>query len=160
MPPRPAQTTAVLLSVRPRFAASLLDGSKTVEIRRGRAHLQPGATCLLYSSSPERALVGTVRVASTHVALPSVIWAQWGPATGLDRAEFDAYLSESNEATAIVVEGAQRFKTAIPLEELRDRQQGFVTPQSYRFVAEQERQSLLGLRRDRPAFRLAPAIVR
>lgn len=136
--------STVLLSLRPRFAAGLLDGTKTVEIRRGRAHLEQGATCLLYSSSPERALVGTAEVASTHVGPPSVIWDRWGRYTGLARSEFDQYLEGRSEATAIVMEAACRFPVSIPLNELRGRQKGFVTPQSYRFVAEQERHSLLG----------------
>lgn len=135
--------TTVLLSVRPRFAHGLLDGTKTVEIRRGRAHIEPGSTCLLYSSSPQRALVGAVEVETAHTGTPSAIWAEWGHLTGLARCEFDDYLHDSPEATAIVMRAAQRLSTPITLDELRGRQDGFVTPQSYRFVAEQERRALL-----------------
>ena len=135
--------STVLLSVRPRFANGLLDGTKTVEIRRGRAHIERGATCLLYSSSPERALVGLVEVDQAHVGTPSTLWTRWGDLTGLARCEFDEYLRGRLEATAIVIRSAQRLPTPVPLDELRGRQNGFVTPQSYRFLAEQERRALL-----------------
>jgi predicted transcriptional regulator len=135
--------STVLLSVRPRFANGLLDGTKTVEIRRGRAHIEPGATCLLYSSSPERALVGVVEVDNAHVGTPSTLWNRWGKLTGLARCEFDDYLRGRHEATAIVIRSARRLSAPVPLDELRGRQDGFVTPQSYRFLAEQERRALL-----------------
>ncbi|MEX1141104.1 MAG: hypothetical protein WD399_06770 [Thermoleophilaceae bacterium] len=136
-------SATVLLSVKPRFATLLLDGTKTVEIRRGRVRLEDGATCLLYSSSPERALVGTVEVGTTETGHPSDIWDRWGSRTGLRRDEFDDYLRDCAMATAIVIREVQQLESPIPLDVLRNRREGFVTPQSYRFVADEERRLLL-----------------
>ncbi len=139
----PPETRVALVSVRPRFAAALLDGSKSVEVRRRRAHLADGALCLLYASSPERALVGAIRVAHTDTDGPDALWRRWGVRTTLDRAEFDAYLAGCAQACAIVVASAVAFTEPIGLHDLRRRHHAFVPPQSYRFLATGEYASLL-----------------
>jgi predicted transcriptional regulator len=132
-----------LLSVRPRFAEALLDGSKTVEIRRRQAHIADGAICLLYASSPVRALVGAISVEATDTDLPEVLWSRWGAHTGLQRDEYDDYLKDSVTACAIVVSDAVAFPRPVELSELRRRHRSFVTPQSYRFLGTGELTSLL-----------------
>lgn len=134
---------AAILSVRPRFAEALLDGSKTVEIRRRRARITSGSVCLVYASSPMRALVGAIQVQFTDLGTPDSLWQRWGAETGLGRAEYDAYLVDSSEPCAIVVRAATRFASPVALSELRRRQHAFVTPQSYRFLREGELASLL-----------------
>jgi predicted transcriptional regulator len=134
---------AALLSVRPRFAEALLDGSKTVEVRRRAARLFPGALCLVYASSPACALLGALRVASVDVDDPETLWRRHGDQTALERPEFDAYLSGSPVACAIAVAEAVTFAQPVPLSELRRRHSSFVTPQSYRFLASDEMAALL-----------------
>lgn len=135
---------AALLSVRPRFATALLDGSKTVELRRRRARLAHGAICLLYASSPQRALVGAIRVAETDTDSPDVLWQRWGSHTALNRSEYDSYLAGCTHACAIVIASAVRFSEPLTLSELRRRRgTSFVTPQSYRFLGADEYRSLL-----------------
>lgn len=133
----------VLLSVRPRFAAALLDGSKTVELRRRRARIADGTVCLLYASSPTCALVGAVRVASTDVSDAETLWERHAEAMALARSEYDSYLDGASEPCAIVIAATTRFPQPIRLSELRRRQDRFVTPQSYRFLREREAPSLL-----------------
>src|SRR5688572_1125403 len=93
-----------LMSLRPRFAAALLRGSKSAEVRRRRVRLDDGSLCLVYASSPVRALVGAFRVASTDTGAPEVLWERWGARTALKRAEFDAYLCGCSEAAVILIE--------------------------------------------------------
>jgi predicted transcriptional regulator len=133
-----------LLSVRPQYATALLEGSKTVEVRRRRAHIAAGEVCLLYASSPTRALVGAIRVAHTDTGTPEQIWSRWGDQTGLERQEFDSYLDGSTEACAIVVDHAAALDETIALQELRRRREGFITPQSYCFLSASDCEALLG----------------
>lgn len=132
-----------LLSLRPRFAEALLKGTKTVEIRRRPTRVSPGAICLVYASSPMRALVGAVAVAAVDVAAPDVLWRRHGPGTALQRCEYDAYLAARPVASAMVVAAAVSFRIAVPLAELRRRHHAFVAPQSYRFLAPDEFAALL-----------------
>ena len=137
---QPDQVT--LLSVRPRYADALLDGSKTVEIRRRRARIADGSLCLLYASSPICALVGAIRVWRTDTDSPEALWSSWGEQSGISRLEYDSYLGGSTLPCAIVVAAALRLLHPIPLDELRRRQSDFVTPQSYRFLQAPELASL------------------
>jgi predicted transcriptional regulator len=123
-----------LLSVRPRFAAAILDGSKTVEVRRRRARIGDGAICLVYASSPVSALVGAIRVRTTDTDVPDALWTRWGDQTALERAEYDAYLAGSRRPCAIIVSEAVAFPQPVSLPELRSRREAFVAPQSYRFL--------------------------
>lgn len=133
----------VLLSVRPRFASALLDGSKTVEVRRRRAHIADGTLCLLYASSPTCALVGALRVATTDIGSAEALWSRYGDAMGVARQEYERYLDGAAQPCAIVVAATASFPQPVRLPELRRRSRAFVAPQSYRFLRGQEAQSLL-----------------
>lgn len=133
----------VLLSVRPRFASALLDGSKTVELRRRRAHIADGALCLLYASSPTCALVGALRVATTDVGSAETLWSRYADAMGLAREEYERYLDGAAQPCAIVVAATASFAQPVRLADLRRRSRAFVAPQSYRFLRGHEAQSLL-----------------
>jgi predicted transcriptional regulator len=133
----------VLLSLRPRFADALIEGSKTVEIRRRPVRIASGSVGLVYASSPSCALIGAVVVGAIDVASPEQLWRRHGPATALQRDEYDACLAGRSVACALIVSAATRFRERVELEELRERQRSFVAPQSYRFVDEGELRALL-----------------
>lgn len=133
----------VLLSVHPRFASALLDGSKTVEVRRRRAHIADDTVCLLYASSPTCALVGALRVATTDIGSAETLWSRYGHAMGLTRQEYVTYLDGAAQPCAIIVAATAVFSQPVRLPELRQRSRAFVAPQSYRFLHGREAQSLL-----------------
>ncbi|WP_237302536.1 ASCH domain-containing protein [Streptomyces sp. S063] len=47
---------ALLLSLHPRFATAILNGEKTVELRRQRVAVPPGTPVIIYATSPTMAL--------------------------------------------------------------------------------------------------------
>ncbi|WP_116996680.1 ASCH domain-containing protein [Desertimonas flava] len=124
----------VLISLRPRFANLILAGEKTTEIRRGPSRLQAGATALVYSSLPVRALIGAVMIADVYVRAPSTVWRKWGSSTGLRRHEFERYVEGCEQVTAILLGAHTTFPQPVSLDELRRRAGTFVAPQSYRYV--------------------------
>lgn len=134
---------AVLLSVRPRFAEALLDGTKTVEVRRRPVRLRAGAVCLLYASSPTSALSGALTLAGVDHGAPADLWRRHGSRTALTRDEYDDYLDGRPTACALVVAAPIVFHTPVPLAELRRRNDAFVPPQSYRYVNDGEFRALL-----------------
>jgi predicted transcriptional regulator len=127
--------TALLLSLRPRFANALVGGEKTVELRRTRpASATPGQLVLLYAASPDRQMVGTATVASIDVASPDEIWLAHREGVAISRLEFDQYFDGASTAVAIVIEEAKALGRPRPLDELRRRWRGFRPPQSFRYV--------------------------
>ncbi len=136
-------STNVLLSVRPNFAGMLLDGSKTAELRRCQTRIVPGTLALLYASSPQRALVGAVRIETLHTLAPSTVWERWGARTGLSRSEFNDYVEGCDVVTALLLDAAVPFSAPIPLASLRLRWDRFIVPQSYRYLDTQEINAVL-----------------
>lgn len=105
--------------------------------------LHGGALCLVYSSSPTRALTGALSVASVDHGSPDELWRRYGPRTALTHDEYDDYLDGRSTACALLIAAVIAFDTPVPLAELRRRSDAFVAPQSYRFVDHGELKALL-----------------
>jgi predicted transcriptional regulator len=133
----------LLLSIKPQHVSRILDGSKTVELRRRGWADAVGRTALLYSTWPERALVGSFVVAKVDVRSPSAIWRKYGELTGLTKREFDDYFDDAKTAVAIATSKVRRLLNPLTLDELRQRHPQFLVPQSYRYVGPEELGQLL-----------------
>lgn len=142
------QHRPLILSLRPRFATAILDGSKTAEVRRRRVCVPPGTLAILYASTPVMAVVGTALVKAVHVLAPDDAWRTYGNSTDLQRTEFDAYLEGSAVACIICLHRAQPIRPVLPLRELRELNE-FQPPQSYRFVTRDDPHALRELALDR-----------
>ena len=126
-------TRALLISIQPKFAKAILDGSKTIELRRTSPTLPPAALALIYSSSPSKALVGWATVDEVLQASPSALWNSHSGSTGISRAEFTNYFAGRSNAYGLRLSGVERAGNAIGLTHLRDH--GLEPPQSWRYVA-------------------------
>jgi predicted transcriptional regulator len=124
----------VLVSIRPHYASKILDGEKTVELRRKFPEVGAiGVTALIYSSSPVRAIVGYARIKHVLKLPVSKIWKEHGAAACISKGEFDAYFSGLRDGFAIVFESVQPLKNLFKAADL-EAQFGIVPPQSYRYV--------------------------
>lgn len=129
-----ATSRPIVLSLRPRFADAILNGSKTAELRRQRVNAPPGTPVILYSSSPVMAVVGTARIAAIHTCSPDQAWQQYRRRLGLTRDEFDTYLDGSSIACVLELTAVQTLDSPLPLHQLR-RTATFQPPQSYRYLS-------------------------
>lgn len=126
---------ALLLSVRPRYAYSILDGTKTAEIRRQRPSASPGILVIIYATKPVGAIVGTARIAGVLSGSPADMWRQHHDNTGVTRDEFDTYLSGTETAYLLVLRNVQRLEPLLTLEQIRAAT-AFQPPQSYRYLSQ------------------------
>jgi predicted transcriptional regulator len=124
----------LFLSVKPIFANRILSGAKTVELRRVRPCVTPGNVVLIYSTSPEMALLGSAEVAEVLSGTPPDVWGQVKEHAGVSRAEYDDYFSGANAAIGIRLRAVRRFAQPITLQDLRKRWPWLRPPQSYRYV--------------------------
>lgn len=132
---------AVLVSVKPKFAAEIARGKKTVEFRRRRFG-RSFRFLLVYSSSPVRGLVCSAEVTEIVEASPSRLWKRFGAHGMIEKEEFDAYYEGSSTGCAICLNQIERFASPVPLDAIR---KGLLPPQSYMYI-------------DREAFRRLFAI--
>ncbi|WP_033346508.1 ASCH domain-containing protein [Catenuloplanes japonicus] len=124
----------LLLSLRPRFAAAILDGTKTIEIRRRPVNALPGTPVILYASSPVMAIVGTARLRTVESMPADMAWQRFQSSFALNRPEFDAYLDGVDTAVLLHLRAINTLNEPLPLRGLR--QSGtFQPPQSFRYVA-------------------------
>ncbi|WP_436523632.1 ASCH domain-containing protein [Actinoplanes sp. HUAS TT8] len=124
----------LLLSLRPRFAAAILAGTKVIEIRRRPVNAVPGTPIILYASSPQMAVVGTARLGEVTVCLPGDGWRRFHEDLGVSREEYDAYLDGAANAHLLHIRAVNRLNEPLPLRHLRE-QAPFQPPQSFRYVA-------------------------
>lgn len=130
-------TRTVFLSVKPQYAHGLLQGSKRAEVRRTFPLVEPGTTIVIYSTSPERAVIGTVRTLAATRLAPSEVWGRFRDLIEIDHAGLNEYLSGAAVSTVIEVEAPEPWNRAVSLDELRQRV-GIDAPQSYRYIDDEQ----------------------
>src|SRR5436305_816248 len=109
----PAEQVALFLSLKPLYAEMLLDGRKTIELRRVKPAANPGSTVLLYASSPIKTLVGQAEVANIWVDAIDKIWTDFGDRTGVSEEQFRSYFAGIDDAVAKSVQILSMASTQI-----------------------------------------------
>jgi predicted transcriptional regulator len=123
---RPVVAVA-LISIHPRFANAILDGTKKVEFRkvcfrRSITHV------LLYATAPIQQIVGYVEVSEIEECAPATLWRRYRQVAGIDRAAFFAYYQGKAIGVAVKVRRPRRLSRPLALEELH---RGATPPQSF-----------------------------
>jgi predicted transcriptional regulator len=124
---------ALLLSVRPRFAESIITGAKSAEIRRQRPGAQLGTPVVIYATLPIAAVIGTARIAGITAGTPADLWARHHAQVGVSREEFDAYLQGAATAYILLLAESQRLSTPLTLRHLRATAD-FQPPRSFQYL--------------------------
>lgn len=137
----------MLLSIRPRHVAKILDGTKTVELRRGRPVIVPGQPLAIYSTTPDAAVVALGRVSRIEVASPSALWDTVNEVVGIGRGEFDDYFRGAMTATGLHLSDIRALSVPISLTEMRT-MGPFQPPQTWHFLDKLRVSRLFG---DHPA---------
>lgn len=126
-----------LVSIRPAYARKIIEGKKTVELRRRFVQeVDPGAIILIYSTSPIQAIVGYAIIKDVHRLPIRKMWETFGAAACIDRSDFREYFSGLDEGYAILLKDVRRFREHLPVAILKHRF-GFVPPQSFRYLSEE-----------------------
>jgi predicted transcriptional regulator len=132
----------ILLSIKPRFADLILDGSKLVELRRS-IPAQPVSTIAIYSSSPIQAIVALADVKKTIEASPAKLWtianANGG---GLLKSELMSYFDKKTTGFALMLENVRIFTSPINPKKVF---KSFAAPQSFKYLTLKELQKLESL---------------
>lgn len=122
----------LLLSLRPDWADKILEGEKTVEVRRKFARKWKGERVALYSSRPVGALVGEATIQDVKAAAPEAIWESFGTRIGCSNKEFFAYANSCNELYALELESVMPYAERIPLAQAESLiEEELTPPQSY-----------------------------
>ncbi len=130
-----APSRDVVFSIRPAHATKILDGSKTVELRRRfTGGVSPGTLAYIYTTSPTSALTGFAHIQDVQRLAVSDLWAKHRSAACLAKGDFEAYFSGLEQGYAIVLGAAKSLNRPVTLSELRQRFR-FEPPQSYQYAS-------------------------
>jgi predicted transcriptional regulator len=122
---------SILISIKPKYADRILDGRKTVEFRKRTARIEPGTRVLIYSTAPCCAVVGEARISFREQLRLEELWQRYGKNAAIELSEFNAYYTDAEEGVAFGIEDVRRYPEPVPLNALRDADDGFRPPQSY-----------------------------
>lgn len=125
---------AMLMSIKPTYVEKIFSGKKTVELRRTKPKAMAGSPVLVYSSSPQRSLMGIVYVKRIVEDTPEKMWPRVRAFAGVTKKEFDAYFEGADKAIAIFIDRASCLDSPVALDELRNLIPRFQPPQSYIYL--------------------------
>lgn len=127
-------TKVALLSVHPRYADAILQGTKTVEFRK--RPLSPTVTHVaIYATKPVGKVVGVFSVAEQITDNPFKLWAKFKEVGGISRDRFLDYFKGREQGVGI------RVEDLVPLEEHLSLEEAFGisrAPQSFQYFLHTE----------------------
>ena len=123
-----------LFSIRPEYAHLIVEGEKTVELRRRfTLNATAGALALIYCTSPTQAIIGFARIKKVELLPVDTLWSKHGKRARINEADFDSYFLGRDDGYAILFDKAVRFEKQIAASKLR-KKFGFVAPQSFVYL--------------------------
>jgi predicted transcriptional regulator len=132
----------LLLSVKPVYAHALLDGRKTIEIRRKFPAQQPGTPVFIYASSPERQLLGTVQLDSIELLEPDLVWEKHRSVIEIGRSALSTYARGLDRVSMLRVRDPKLLSRPVSLSSMRSLAR-LEPPQSFRYLTEEQQRVLL-----------------
>lgn len=108
----------LLISMKPQHAGGILRGSKLVEIRKKFSERWLGCKAVLYSSSPQQALVGEATIRSITTGPPAEIWSRFNTCIGCSAKDFNDYVGSAKEVYAIELDDVLPYRDSISLSQI------------------------------------------
>lgn len=123
----------ILMSIKPAFSRMILEGSKTIELRRRFSEkIEVGTKIIIYATDPVKAIVGECTIKEVlKLSLPE-LWARANREAMIDWKTFKSYFSGVEFGYGIVVHKTLMYEESIPLAFLRSKH--IAIPQSYRAI--------------------------
>ena len=108
----------VVLSVNEKHAKAIMEGRKTVEVRRRFSERWCSRRAGVYATEGLGALVGEVTISDVVRGSPSELWKQFGPEMGCSYRSFSEYVSGRAEIFAIKLSDAKPYIAPVSLSQL------------------------------------------
>jgi len=123
----------VLLSIKPTYANLIVDGIKTIELRRKfPENLPAGTKLLVYSTAPEKVVIGDCEIREVLKLTLTELWSCAGIEAMISKQDFERYFDGLDEGYGIKLWKYRRYKTPKLLTSYFGK--NAVAPQSYRYL--------------------------
>ncbi len=134
----------VVVSIKPEFAHKIFNGTKKIELRKASPSSKPGDLMIVYSTSPEMAIIGVCRIKELIKSTPRDIWDKHSDILGIDEQRFFDYYSNSTRAVGIVIGSFRRLSSKIPLKRIKKQFPQFAPPQTFKYFSRDQISNSLG----------------
>ncbi len=124
--------TSVILSIKPIYAQAIMAGTKKVEFRK-KIFKKPVDKVFVYSSSPEKKIIGYFTIGKIVEDSPEQLWEKFKEVGGIDKKDFFEYYKNSETGFSIGVETFQKFNEGVDPADFFEK---FCAPQSYIYLEE------------------------
>ncbi len=122
---------AILLSINPNHVENILNGTKRYEFRK-KACKRHVDKILIYSTNPIMRVVGEAEVEDVLIDNPEMIWKKTEEKSGIDKAFFDQYYEDRDQAVAYKLKNVIKYSEPKELKEY-----GISSaPQSFQYIEE------------------------
>ena len=123
----------VLLSVKPEYAAKIMNGEKEFEFRKRIFRRKDVELIYVYSTSPISKIVGIITIERILEGSPDEIWEKCSSYSGMTKEEYFCYFKDNEKAFAIKIKNVRVLADPVDPYALFDR---FIPPQSFCYVDE------------------------
>ena len=133
----------VLLSIKPKFALEIVEGKKTIELRRKfPVDKVIGGIAVIYASSPLQKIIGYARIENVLFLSLDQIWCQYGEQSRVEQGFFNQYYNNLTHGFAVQLIKPVKLKKQVSLQELKDNY-SITPPQSYRYLSQEILEAIL-----------------
>ena len=105
----------------------LKSGNRTVR-------LKSGTTIWIYATQPVARIVAKAKIRTVFHGVPAEIWVRYGEKLCLEKPQFDLYIGNSSQITALVLWSVKEVKDLFSLENIREVVENFHPPQFYSYL--------------------------
>lgn len=126
----------VILSIKPKFAASILDGSKFFEYRRSIFKNAAVKTVIIYASAPISKVIGQFDVGIIRHQRLEALWERTKEGSGITKEYFDQYFEGKQKGYAIRIEKPIKYINPLCIK----KHYGLSPPQSFVYVKAKKKQ--------------------
>ncbi len=124
----------LFLSIHPEHVEAIIEGRKTVELRKRKPNIDPGSTVVIYATMPKCEAVAVATIRAIQSGSPSELWKACGKQAAVSAQAFSDYYVDAKKAVGIHLSNVAVFEHAVSLRELRKQWHGFHPPQQYRYL--------------------------
>lgn len=123
--------STIILSIKPEYSSRIFNGTKKYEFRKHLAK-KDISKIIVYSSSPEKRIIGEVKVIGTLSLKPSMLWEIVKNDAGISREKYREYFRNCKNAYAYVLGEFVKYDIPKTLSEFGIK----YPPQSFMYIDE------------------------
>ncbi|OIO22032.1 hypothetical protein COV61_02385 [Candidatus Micrarchaeota archaeon CG11_big_fil_rev_8_21_14_0_20_47_5] len=121
----------LLISIQPRFSELILNGEKTVELRKRLPKKLP-KFAIVYESAPKKQATFLIKIKKFDAAPAKVIWERYRNKCAISKTYFNEYYRGSKQSVALIIEKVLPLEKSISRKILQS--YGLTPPQDYRYA--------------------------